>query len=211
MKFVPLPQFMVSYDVVPVFGATIKWSSPASPLAVSKPLPGSKRSSPTPPFSVSLAPRPESLSEPARPLSVSFCLVPGRLSLPDVPLRFTASTLDAHTKREARTKATSITGNILFFSILFPLSVCSATLPSLVLPSRPNHWECSLHLGRSSAPPHRSGSRWGRRKAGASCRRFTLFSSQRDGEIWTCPDSVDTFPLRSILCSQFNLLELSGA
>src|SRR5687768_6439941 len=68
MKFVPLPQFMVSYDVVPVFGATIKWSSPASPLAVSKPLPGSKRSSPSPPFSVSLALRPESLSEPPRPL-----------------------------------------------------------------------------------------------------------------------------------------------
>ena len=31
------------------------------------------------------------------------------------------------------------------------------------------------------------------------------------GRGWTCPDSVDTFPLRSILCSQFNLLELSGA
>ena len=28
---------------------------------------------------------------------------------------------------------------------------------------------------------------------------------------WTCPDSVDTFPSRNILCSQFNLLELSGA
>jgi hypothetical protein len=25
------------------------------------------------------------------------------------------------------------------------------------------------------------------------------------------PDSVDTFPSRSILCSQFNLLELGGA
>ena len=58
-------------------------------------------------------------------------------------------------------QAQATTGNVLFFSILFPLSVCSATLPSLVLPSRPNHWECSLHLGRSSAPPHRSGSRWG--------------------------------------------------
>src|SRR5918994_1240136 len=114
MKFVPLPQFMVSYDVVCVFGATIKWSSPASPLAVSNSLPGSKRSSPSPPFSVSLERRPESLSEPARPLSVSFSLVPVRLSLPDVPPRITASTLDVHTKREARTKATSITGNVFF-------------------------------------------------------------------------------------------------
>src|SRR5215207_328065 len=135
MKFVPLPQFMVSYDVVPVFGATIKWSSPASPLAVSKPLPGSKRSSPSPPLSVSLAPKPESLSEPARPLSVSFLPVPGRSSSPDVPLRFSASTLDAHTKTLSENRqieqdmgASKLYQSQPVFGLLRPASAQAATL-----------------------------------------------------------------------------------
>jgi hypothetical protein len=32
-----------------------------------------------------------------------------------------------------------------------------------------------------------------------------------DGVLWTCPGTVDTFPSRSVLFYQSNLLELGGA